>query len=102
MTTERLNVIIDGSQGALLRVLGTIERRGWQVEALETERLDDRAMRLELELLRLPWHGAHADVLKRHIEKLVCVRSVDERAAIRLACPMQAGAEHTIAMGAVS
>lgn len=102
MTTERLNVIIDGSQGALLRVLGTIERRGWQVEAIETERLDGERMRLELEVLRLPWHTASAEVLKRHVEKLVCVRSVEDRVGIRLACPARADAGQGIAMGAVS
>jgi len=102
MTTERLKVIIDGSQGALLRVLGTIERRGWQVEAIETERLDGGSMRLELGLLRLPWHAADAGVLRRHIEKLACVRSVGDIAPLRLAGVPGTAGERSVAMGVAS
>ncbi len=45
---ERFAILIDDSQGALMRVIGTIERRGWRVQALAMAPHGNRGARLEL------------------------------------------------------
>ncbi|MFQ5348530.1 MAG: ACT domain-containing protein [Rhodothalassiaceae bacterium] len=74
---ERVSLLIDESQGALMRVIGTIERRGWRVQALAMAREGNRGCRLELEVARLPWHRGDLAVLVRHLEKLIPVETVD-------------------------
>ncbi|RMD89895.1 MAG: hypothetical protein D6807_02800 [Alphaproteobacteria bacterium] len=74
---ERFSILIDDSEGALMRVIGTIERRGWRVRALAMTREGNRGCRLELELARLPWHRGDPAILVRHLEKLIPVAAVD-------------------------
>jgi len=106
MTTETLTLTIDGAQGALLRVLGTVERRGWTVRAIETGRYvdgDGDAMVLTIEVVRLPWHPASVDVLRRHLEKLLCVTAVAVQAPPRpAAAPQAVSANPNLTMGAAS
>jgi len=81
MTSHRFHLALDGSQGALLRVLGTVERRGWQLRAVATERAGEHGMAVTLEAAPLAWHGASCDVLRRHLAKLICVKTVTFAAA---------------------
>lgn len=103
MTTEILSLTVNDSQGALLRVLGTIERRGWKVVGIGTTRGPGEAMALEIEVTRLPWHSASVDVLRRHLEKLVCVTAMGEKPQVRLAAgPHPVTADKPLSMGAAS
>ncbi len=74
---ERFSVLIDDSQGALMRVIGTIERRGWRVQALAMAPHGNRGSRLELEVAPAPWHRGDVAVLARHLEKLIPVEAVE-------------------------
>jgi len=53
-------------------------------------------------VLRLPWHEASADVLRRHLAKLVCVSSVDEATTFHLAGVPESTTEPAVAMGVAS
>jgi len=102
-TQDRLSLTIDGSQGALLRVLGTVERRGWQLRAVETERAGESEMVITLEVAPLPWHGGGPEVLRRHLAKLVCVKSAVFLAPVQpCAAPQAAAVNAPVVLGAVS
>ena len=70
--SHELLVEMEPVEGALLRVLGTVERRGFGLRAVTSERIDDRrqSLRLELDGDRDP------EVLCRQLERLVDVRQV--------------------------
>jgi len=76
---ETIEAAIDGSHGALLRLIGAIERRGWVVRGMDMAPLEAGGSRLVLTLERTPWHGGSLDILLRHVEKLVSVTSVRAR-----------------------
>ena len=66
-----LELALDRAEGALLRVLGTIERRGWSVVAVNAaSSADTYAVRITLDGSR------DADILCRQLERLVDVRQV--------------------------
>lgn len=70
---EKLIISLDCSQGALLRVLGVIERRGWEVRALELDSEGSNGAMLRCEIERRTFHAGGIEVLLRHVEKLHCV-----------------------------
>ena len=69
---RRLEIQLDDSEGALLRVLGTVERRGFALLELNAGKpdLESYALQLTLESTR------DAEVLCRQLERLVDVRTV--------------------------
>lgn len=69
-----LKVELDQEEGALLRVLGVAERRGWSTTGLQAELTDDnRGFALELSVLG---HRS-IDLLVRQLERLHVVRTVE-------------------------
>ena len=69
--SHSLELALDRAEGALLRVLGTIERRGWNVIAVNAvTNADAYAVRLTLDGAR------DAQILCRQLERLVDVRQV--------------------------
>lgn len=104
---ETIDAGIDASHGALLRLIGTIERRGWVVRGMDMTPLEAGGSRLVLTLERTSWHGGSLDVLLRHLEKLVSVTSVSARAPqpaaqSRIACTPQPLPAATPRMGAAA
>lgn len=70
--SRRLQIELDTSEGALLRVLGTVERRGFALLDLRAGKPDEQRY-----LLQLTLDGARdAEVLCRQLERLVDVRTV--------------------------
>lgn len=70
--SRRLQIELDTSEGALLRVLGTVERRGFALLAMRAGKPDEQRY-----LLQLTLEGARdAEVLCRQLERLVDVRTV--------------------------
>ncbi|UCC13522.1 MAG: ACT domain-containing protein [Gammaproteobacteria bacterium] len=70
-----MTLTIQRVEGALIRALGLIERRGFAVTSIDAS-ADEAAQQMELTIeVRSP--GRSADVLARQIEKLFDVRSVD-------------------------
>jgi acetolactate synthase II small subunit len=65
-----LNLLVASNEGALVRVLGTIERRGFSFAALSTQSTA-QGMRLSMTLAS---DGRSADVLLRQLRRLVDVR----------------------------
>ncbi|GEQ96532.1 hypothetical protein JCM17844_01690 [Iodidimonas gelatinilytica] len=74
--TLNMLLMLDPSHGALLRVLGTIERRGWVVRDMTMRSTDceERAVRILAQ--RKALHAGSAETLVRHLAKLICVREV--------------------------
>ena len=69
-----LNVELDLADGALLRVLGVTERRGWSATALQaTPSSESGLMTLNLNVLG----NRSVDLLVRQLAKLDVVRSVE-------------------------
>ena len=70
--TRTFEIDLDHSEGALLRVLGTVERRGFQLMELNADKpdADSYSIRLTLDSERDP------EVLCRQLERLVEVRAV--------------------------
>ena len=69
-----LNVELDNADGALLRVLGVTERRGWSATALQaTASSESGLMTLNLNVLG----NRSVDLLVRQLAKLHVVRSVE-------------------------
>jgi len=76
MTTRRLVLTLTTAEGALVRTLGMIERRGWRLANLRTTPTDAEHQSLELDVTpRDP--SRNAEVLKRQIERLIDVTSID-------------------------
>lgn len=65
-----LNLVIANAEGALVRLLGTIERRGFRIAGIQSEP-DPQGTRLHLQL---PADSRPADVLLRQLRRLVDVR----------------------------
>ncbi|CAN5173320.1 hypothetical protein BH11PSE14_BH11PSE14_12070 [soil metagenome] len=70
--SRTFEIDLDHSEGALLRVLGTVERRGFKVLELSADKpdADSYSIRLRLDSERDP------DVLCRQLQRLVDVREV--------------------------
>ena len=70
--TRTFEIDLDHSEGALLRVLGTVERRGFELVELNADKpdADSYSIRLRVDSERDP------DVLCRQLERLVDVRAV--------------------------
>ncbi|GAB4575291.1 MAG: hypothetical protein Tsb008_15470 [Rhodothalassiaceae bacterium] len=101
-----LLISLDHSQGALLRVLGAIERRGWTVRSLSLDGEGSNGALLRCDLSRRPFHAGGPDILGRHLEKLECVGRVETAAAAprwAVAAPAAASAAtlQAMAVGAV-
>ncbi len=69
-----LKLTIQRVEGALIRALGLIERRGFAVTSINAE-ADAAAQQMEL-TIEVRSAGRSADVLARQIEKLFDVRAV--------------------------
>lgn len=69
-----LRMTIQKVEGAIIRLLGLIERRGFSVTAMNAHS-DDAAQQVEI-TLQLRSTGRSVDTLTRQIEKLYDVRSV--------------------------
>lgn len=70
--THCLTLALDRAEGALLRLLGTVERRGWNVVAVTAAEADGAHYRVDLTLdgQRDP------EVLCRQLQRLIEVREV--------------------------
>ncbi|MEO8671440.1 MAG: ACT domain-containing protein [Tahibacter sp.] len=70
--STHLTLALDRAEGALMRVLGTVERRGWDVLAVNAASADGVSYAVELIL------GGPRDpqVLCRQLERLIDVREV--------------------------
>lgn len=66
----QLSLIIDASEGALVRLLGTIERRGFRLGQLSSR---PHAGGIEVQV-QIDSNGRPADVLLRQVRRLVEVR----------------------------
>jgi acetolactate synthase II small subunit len=69
-----MTLTIQRAEGALIRALGLIERRGFAVTSIITSS-DDSAQQMEL-TVEVKSSGRSVDTLARQIEKLFDVRSV--------------------------
>jgi acetolactate synthase II small subunit len=67
-----MEVLLDQAEGALLRLLGTVERRGFSLSGLSADQTEAGALAVRLQL-----DGARdLQVLCRQIERLIDVREV--------------------------
>ena len=70
--SHSMEVLLDQAEGALLRLLGTVERRGFALSGLSADQTDAGALAVRLQL-----EGARdLQVLCRQIERLIDVREV--------------------------
>ena len=69
-----MTLTIQRVEGALIRALGLIERRGFAVTSIDAS-ADEAAQQMEL-TIEVRSSGRSVDVLARQIEKLFDVRSV--------------------------
>ena len=77
--SHSMEVLLDQAEGALLRLLGTVERRGFALSGLSADQTDAGALAVRLQL-----DGARdLQVLCRQIERLIDVRAVRLEAAPR-------------------
>lgn len=66
-----LSIVLEREEGALLRVLGTVERRGFRICDVQTQQLDPRLWQMDL----IVQGNGSLQVLCRQLERLVDVRS---------------------------
>jgi acetolactate synthase II small subunit len=69
--SRRLEISLAPTEGALIRLLGTVERRGYSLDSLQVERTDD-SMRVSMQVDS----DRDANVLCRQLERLFDVQSV--------------------------
>lgn len=73
--TERLNITFTPGEGAVLRMLGLVERRGFLVRGIA---MQERPAGASLEIDVQPRDsGRRIDVVARQLERLVDVQSVN-------------------------
>ena len=72
--SERIDIEFTPSEGSVLRLIGTVERRGYEVQALTMTSGDGRGS-LALEV-RGRDDSRRLDVVAGHLRRLVDVRSV--------------------------
>lgn len=81
---DRIRIDFATAEGAVLRVLGLIERRGYVVRGIGmSEHEDGEAASMELEVAARDG-GRELDVLDRQIRRLVGIRAVS-RSPVRMA-----------------
>lgn len=74
--TEHLVLGLSGAEGALVRTLGMIERRGWRFASVRCATAGETGFTLRLDVAsRDPARSAL--VLKRQLERLADVTSID-------------------------
>ena len=69
--SRRLEICLSATEGALIRVLGTVERRGYSLNSLQVERTED-SMRVSMQIDS----DRDANVLCRQLDRLFDVQSV--------------------------
>ena len=70
--SRSMEVLLDQAEGALLRLLGTVERRGFALSGMSADPTDAGVLAVRLQL-----EGARdLQVLCRQIERLIDVRAV--------------------------
>ena len=92
MTTQTLHIEFEPSEGALLRLIGLIERRGYSVRGLALPETAGSSMHLDMALTPHET-GRDIGVLSRQIRRLVGVRqvaAVQPQSANEGACHAQA------------
>jgi acetolactate synthase II small subunit len=75
--SRRLEITMAANEGALIRLLGTVERRGYSLDSLHVERNADHMlvnMRIESD--------RDANILCRQLDRLVDVQSVNLEAQL--------------------
>ena len=75
--SRRLEITMAANEGALIRLLGTVERRGYSLDSLHVERTTDHMlvnMRIESD--------RDATILCRQLDRLVDVQSVNLEAQL--------------------
>ncbi|GIX17197.1 MAG: hypothetical protein KatS3mg119_1383 [Rhodothalassiaceae bacterium] len=75
--TETLTIEIDHSHGAVLRVLGLIERRGWRIQAATLMPAGNSGQRLIVAVEPQPWSRPRLEVLRAQLNRLLCVRAIE-------------------------
>ena len=75
MTTHMINVTFDAKEGAMLRLLGLIQRRGFSLEAIDMPSGEGDCKTATLTLAPMG-PGYRVETLQRQIERLHEVRSV--------------------------
>ncbi len=75
--SRRLEITMAANEGALIRLLGTVERRGYSLDSLHVERTTDHMlvnMRIESD--------RDATILCRQLDRLIDVQSVNLEAQL--------------------
>ncbi|MEO6172528.1 MAG: ACT domain-containing protein [Arenimonas sp.] len=71
--SRRLEITMAASEGALIRVLGTVERRGYSLNTLHVEKTNDENMQISMEVES----DRDANVLCRQLGRLYDVQNVN-------------------------
>ena len=71
--SRRLEITMAASEGALIRVLGTVERRGYSLNTLHVEKTSNENMQISMELES----DRDANVLCRQLGRLCDVQNVN-------------------------
>ena len=75
--SRRLEITMAANEGALIRVLGTVERRGYSLNSLHVEKTDD-LMQVSMQIES----DRDANVLCRQLDRLFDVQSVNLEAQL--------------------
>ena len=75
--SRRLEITMAANEGALIRVLGTVERRGYSLNSLHVEKTDDQ-MQVSMQIES----DRDANVLCRQLDRLFDVQSVNLEAQL--------------------
>ncbi len=75
--SRRLEITMAANEGALIRVLGTVERRGYSLSTLHVEKTDDH-MQVSMQIES----DRDANVLCRQLDRLFDVQSVNLEAQL--------------------
>ena len=82
--SDRITIKFAKSEGALIRLIGLVERKGWEVQALTLgQSVQDGAAEMQLSLAPRD-ETRTVDVLCRHIEKMHDVTDVEITSASRV------------------
>jgi len=71
--SRRLEITMAASEGALIRVLGTVERRGYSLNTLHVEKTSNENMQISMEVES----DRDANVLCRQLGRLYDVQNVN-------------------------
>jgi acetolactate synthase II small subunit len=75
MNTQMLHIEFDPAEGAVLRLIGLVERRGYDVRSIHLPPSSGEAMNLDLGVMARDM-GRDIGVLMRQIHRLIGVRRV--------------------------